>query len=125
MPFSPVLLPTDVLLWLLMAAIVAYGWYCSHKPHLALPWKRVFQAKAATICTVVLAVFIAIGLLDSFHFRLRLGQAAEGAAATAYSPEVLSLLDLSLSRLRAQRERTYSAPLATRLYAKELIEVKE
>jgi peptide/nickel transport system permease protein len=109
MPFP---LFTDVLLWLLVAAVVLYAWYCSRRPHLAAPWRRVFQSRAAMVCSVVLLLFVVIGLLDSFHYRPRL----QGGG---YSPEVLSVLDLGLSHLRQRRERTYSAPLATRLYAKE------
>jgi peptide/nickel transport system permease protein len=119
MPFLPVLLATDLLLWLLLAAVAFYAWYCSRRPHLALPWRRVFGAKAAVVCTVILAAFVAIGFLDSLHFRARLA----GGEQASYSPEVLSVLDLALSRLRERRERTYSAPLATRLYAKEQVEV--
>jgi peptide/nickel transport system permease protein len=118
MPFQPSPLFTDVLLWLLMAAIAFYARYCSRRPHLAVPWKRVFQSKAAVICSVMLAVFVAIGFLDSLHFRPRL----QGAEAH-YSPEVLSVLDLALSHVRDRRERTYSAPLATSLYAKEQVQV--
>ncbi|HEX6266092.1 MAG TPA: ABC transporter permease [Burkholderiales bacterium] len=110
MPFP---LWTDVLLWLLMAAIGLYAWYCSRRPHLAAPWKRVFQSKAAMVCSVVLLCFVLIGLLDSFHYRPRLSGGA------GYSPDVVSVLDFALSHLRERRERTYSAPLATRLYAKE------
>ena len=124
MAFLPVLLPTDVLLWLLMAAIAGYGWYCSRKPHLAAPWRRVFQSRAAVGCSVILAAFVLTGFLDSLHFRTRL-DAQAGASAAAYSPEVLSALDLLLADLRQRRERTYSAPLATRLYAKELVDIKE
>ena len=65
------------------------------------------------ITSVVLACYALVGLADALHFRLRL----EGPKA--YSPEVLSLLDLALAPLRDKREKTYSAPLATRLYAKE------
>src|SRR5690349_2962360 len=116
MPFVPVLLATDALLWLLIAAIGFYAWYCSRRPHLALPWKRVFMSKTAAACTVVLAAFVLVGFLDSLHLRARLS----GDTAT-YSPEVLSVLDLALSDLRVRRERTYSAPLATRLYSKEQV----
>jgi len=38
---------------------------------------------------------------------------------------VLSVLDLALSGLRERREKTYSAPLATRLYAKEQVELPD
>jgi peptide/nickel transport system permease protein len=119
MPFLPVLLMTDVLLWLLIAAVAGYAWYCSRKPHLALPWKRVFSSKAAVACSVVLLTYVGLGVADSLHFRPRLEQAGSAGAGGSYSPEVLSVLDLALSHLRDRRERTYSAPLATRLYSKE------
>ena len=112
----PVFLATDVLLWLLVAAAAGYGWYCARRPHLAAPWARVFRSKAAVASSVVLAAYLAIGLADSLHFRARL----EGG--NAYSSEVLSVLDVALVHLRKRQERTYSAPLATRLYAKETIE---
>jgi peptide/nickel transport system permease protein len=118
MSFLPFPLYTDVLLWLLMAAVAFYAWYCSRRPHLAAPWKRVFQSKAAMVCTVILASFLVIGFADSLHYRARLS-----GASASYSPEVLSVLDLALSHLRERRERTYSAPLATRLYAKEQMQV--
>jgi peptide/nickel transport system permease protein len=113
MPFP---LFTDVLLWLLIAAIGIYAWYCSRRPHLAAPWRRVFQSQAAMVCSVMLACFVAIGLLDSFHYRPRL-------SGGGYSPDVISVLDLALTHLRERRERTYSAPLATRLYSKEQMQV--
>jgi len=113
MPFP---LFTDVLLWLLIAAVGVYAWYCARRPHLAAPWRRVFQSKAAVVCSVVLGCFVLIGFLDSLHYRPRL----EGGG---YSPEVVSVLDLALTHLRERRERTYSAPLATRLYAKEQMQV--
>ncbi len=123
MPFLPYPLFTDVLLWVLLAAIFFYGWYCSRRPHLAVPWRRVFKSKAAVACSVVLGFFVLVGFLDSLHLRIRLDKA--GAGAAAYSPEVLSVLDLALTGLRERREKTYSAPLDTRLYAKELTEVRE
>jgi peptide/nickel transport system permease protein len=114
-------LPTDFLLWLLIGAVALYGWYCARRPHLAAPWKRVFQSQAAVVSAVVLGGYLLIGFADSLHFRPRLAQA--GSDIT-YSPEVLSVLDLALSPLRQRRERTYSAPLATRLYSKEQMQVE-
>ena len=124
MPFLPVVLITDALLWLLVAAAFSYGWYCRRRPHLAAPWARVFQSRAAVTCAVILLCYLAVGLADSLHFRLRLERAG-GESATAYAPEVLSVLDLALSPLREHSEKTYSAPLATRLYAKEQIELPD
>jgi peptide/nickel transport system permease protein len=117
MPFAPVFLLTDVLLWLLVAATAAYGWHCRRHEHLAAPWRKVFRSKAASAASVILAAYLVVGLADSLHFRAKLD------GGQAYSPEVLSVLDYALSDLRAKRERTYSAPLATRLYAKQTLEV--
>jgi peptide/nickel transport system permease protein len=121
MPFLAFPLYTDVLLWLLIAVVAIYAWYCSRRPHLGAPWRRVFQSKAALVSAVILACYVLIGLADSLHYRPRLQPAA--AADPVYSIDVLSVLDLALSHLRERRERTYSAPLATHLYAKEQIEV--
>src|SRR5687768_10615148 len=115
MPFP---LWTDVLLWLLIAAVALYAWYCARRPHLAAPWRRVFQSQAALVCSVVLAGFVIVGFLDSLHYRPRVEN------GQGYSPEVLSVLDLALKPLRERRERTYSAPLATRLYSKEQMQVE-
>jgi len=114
-----VALPTDVLVWLLVAAVTLFVWYSARRPHLAAPWARVCRRRSAVASCVVLAAFLLVGLLDSLHFRLKL----EGG--NAYSPEVLSVLDLALSGLRERREKTYSAPLATRLYAKEQVELPD
>jgi peptide/nickel transport system permease protein len=116
----PVVLVTDVLVWLLVAAAAGYALYCRRHAHLAYPWSRVFRSPAAMASLVVLGAYAALGLLDSLHFRPALEQKA--GAPSAYSSEVLSVLDLGLARLRRSSEKTYSAPLATRSYAKELIE---
>ena len=118
------LLATDYLVWMLVAAVATFGWYCSRKPHLAAPWARVFRSKAAVASSVVLAFYVGVGLLDSVHYRPRLPAAAPGAPV-AYSVEVRSLLDWVLTPLRTKLEKTYSAPLATRLFQKEQIELPD
>ncbi len=108
---TPVILWTDALVWLLVAATAAFAWHCRRKPHLAAPWGRVFRSRAAMASIAVLAAYLAVGLADSLHFR------------RAQSVEVLSVLDVALGHLRARTEKTYSAPFATRAYAKETIEL--
>jgi peptide/nickel transport system permease protein len=118
----PFVLLTDALVWLLVLAVVVYAWYCRRHAHLAVPWRRVFQSPAAMASAMILAFFLAIGLLDSLHFRPELERKKAGEAK-AYATEVLSLLDLGLAQLRGRSEKTYSAPLATRSYAKEQVEL--
>ncbi|MGH8709609.1 MAG: ABC transporter permease, partial [Burkholderiales bacterium] len=117
----PVVLATDVLVWLLVLAVAAFAWYSSRRAHLAAPWARVFRSRTAMAAAVVLACYLVIGLLDSLHFRPQL-TAKDPNAPVAYAVEVNSMLDAVLEPLRARREKTYSAPLATRLYQKESVE---
>jgi peptide/nickel transport system permease protein len=70
---------------------------------------------------VILAAYVLVGLLDSLHYRPAL-PSKDPQAPVAYAVEVRSVLDAALAPLRARTERTYSAPLATRLYQKESIE---
>src|SRR5262245_8652185 len=120
----PYVLPSDVLVWLLVAATAAYGWFCARHAHLAVPWARVFRSQAAVASAVVLGAYVTIGLLDSLHFRPAL-PAKPGATEKAYSTEVLSVLDLGLAQLRGRAEKTYSAPLATRSFSKEQMELPD
>ena len=69
----------------------------------------------------VLLGFILIGLLDSLHYRGQL-ESKPGQKAV-YAIEVLSVLDALAAPLRSRNEKTYSEPFATRLYAKETIDV--
>ena len=73
---------------------------------------------------VALSVFVAIGLLDSLHFRPRLPAQQAGAAA-AYAVDVLSVMDVLCEPLRKRVEKTYSAPFATELYARETVELPD
>jgi peptide/nickel transport system permease protein len=121
MPFGIVILPTDALLWLLVGAAAAYAWYCARHEHLAVAWARVFRSPAAVGSVVVLAVYLLVALADSLHYRPAL-ESADPKAPKAYAVEVRSLLDVATSHLRGRPEKTYSAPLATRSFAKEQIE---
>jgi len=69
---------------------------------------------------VVLGAYVAVGLVDSVHFRLPAGEAKNGEVH--YAGESLSLLDLAAAPLREGVEKTYSAPLAITLFVKETVE---
>ena len=117
----PVVLWTDALVLALVAAIGAYFVHVRRRPHLRAPWRRVTQSAPGMSALVVLAAFVAIGLLDSLHFRPALER--KPGQEAAYSTEVLSVFDAIAGPLRAHREKTYSAPFATRAFARETQEV--
>jgi len=122
MPFKPVLLWTDVLVWLLVATVIGCAFYVRRHEHLLAPWRRVARSASGMAAATVLAFFVAIGLADSLHYRPAL---AGKEGKTVYTVEVLSVFDAIAAPLRMRKEKTYSAPLATRLYAKETIELPD
>jgi len=119
MSFMPVILWSDALVFLLIAAGIASAWYVRKREHLLLPWRRVAQNPTAMVSLLVLSLFFLVGLLDTLHYRPALPEKNNGG--TVYSPEVLSVFDKLVTPLRTQTEKTYSAPLAVTLYAKESI----
>lgn len=121
MGFQVVVLWSDVLVWLLLAAGLGFGVLIARSPPLLAAWRRVGANRVGMAAATVLLVFIGIGLLDSLHYRVQLdGKAGE---PVRYGVEVLSVLDALATPLRTRNEKTYSAPFATRLYAKESIDV--
>ncbi len=115
-----VLLWSDALFFLLIAAMIAGGVWASRQPHLRASWRKVGQSRVAIGSAAVLAVFFAIAFVDSLHYRPQLPATPQGEVR--YSTEVLSALDALLLPLRTQTEKTYSAPLATHLFAKETLD---
>jgi peptide/nickel transport system ATP-binding protein len=136
---------TDIALFALLLAVLAYAWHVSRSPALRATWARVARNTPAMCSAVVLFVFVVIGLLDSLHYQPRLppvatsssttsataspgaGTAAKASSATTataaiYAPKVKSLLDALLEDTAfARPEKTYSAPLAWLQYTKESI----
>jgi peptide/nickel transport system permease protein len=118
---KPVLLWSDALILLLLATVTALVWLARHNDTFRAPWRQVMASRTGAATALILAVYIGIGLLDSLHYVERL-PAATGQSAgqpAQYSGEVLSALDRLLQPLRENVEKTYSAPFATHLYAKE------
>ena len=121
---QPVLLWSDALLFVLIAVIVALMLWARRQDALRAAWGRVARNGVAMAAATVLAAFVLIGLLDSLHYRARLESqpGTQGVTTARYAVEVNSALDALLTDLRQRAEKTYSAPLATHLYAKEALE---
>lgn len=121
MGFQIVVLWTDAVIFALLLVTVLAIRQVRRSPQLRLAWRRVFARPSGCATFVVLAFFGLVGLADSFHYRPALPATAD--APTQYSGEVLSVLDALLAPLRLNTEKTYSAPLATRLFARETVEL--
>ena len=121
---KPVLLWTDVSIWLLMAGLLVYAAYVRRKADLAATWHRVFSSSPAMAAFVVLALCLLLTLADSLHFRRVLPPAAGApAGSVAYDTRVRSVLDVVLRKLVDSREATYSRPLDYVGFTKESLQV--
>ena len=120
MSFQLVFLWTDVLIYVLLAAVIAFGLYTAYHEHLRVPWRQVARRPMAMASMVVLLAYVAVGLMDSVHYRPLLDGRNQGEQV--YSNEVLSLLDMAAKPLRLRTEKTYSAPFAMQAYTKETVE---
>ena len=114
---TPYFLFTDWFIWLLVAGVVFYCRIVMNNPLSRASWALVFQSRIAMSSMVILLFAVFVTLLDSVHFRL------DSEAQSRYSTPIVSALDLSLGPLAYQREKTYSAPLATRSFSKETMQV--
>ena len=122
MPFKIVILWTDGLVFLLIAAVLALVWHVRRHEHLAAPWSKVARNPGGMAAATVLAFFVVVGIVDSLHYSPAVA-VKDGKAV--YGVEVLSLLDKATERLRTRKATTYSAPLATHRYTKESIELPD
>jgi peptide/nickel transport system permease protein len=116
----PVLLWTDILIFLLVIGALAFALHARRHEHLRAPWRQVTRSRTAMSALVVLAIYIVIGLLDSMHFHPRLPGDGEQSGGE-HSTEILSVFDWLATPLRETDEKTYSAPFATHLFVKETV----
>ncbi|HEX8874050.1 MAG TPA: ABC transporter permease, partial [Nitrosospira sp.] len=123
MPFEPIILWTDALVYLLVAVIGVFAWHVRRSEHLLVPWRRVGHSASGMAALTILMFFIVIGLLDTVHMRPAVID--NETAQKTYSVEVLSLLDVIAAPLRTQVEKTYSSPFAAHLYAKETVDLPD
>lgn len=116
---KPVLLWTDLALWLMLAAGIAYALRVRSQANLRATWRRVLRDPVAASAGVVMAAFLLVTLVDSVHLRRALPTAAGEAAV--YDARTLSLLDIALERQLGMREVSYSLPLGTHGFNKESV----
>jgi len=117
MMFKIVVLPSDALfiLLLLSAAGLGIAAWCSEP--LRAAWRKVGQNHIGMASATLLVLLTLVAFLDSLHYRPQL--TAHQRSKENYSIEVYSVLDKLLVPLKANTEKTYSAPLAIRSFARD------
>ena len=112
---------TDGLVFLLMGSIMAFMLYARSREHLRAPWREVIRKPLGMSALIILLVYVLIGFLDSLHFRSVLEQKGEQSVEVQYAANIESVLDVILSDLKENTEKTYSSPFSMHLYNKETI----
>jgi len=121
---KPVLLWTDILIFILVLSISFFVVSASRKEHLRDPFRQVLRSRMGMAALMILLMYVVVGLMDSIHFRMPL-ESNDNTGESNYSSQVLSLLDVVVTPIREQGEKTYSAPFAAYQYAKETIELSD
>ncbi|MCW8964877.1 MAG: ABC transporter permease [Gammaproteobacteria bacterium] len=113
---------TDALVFLLIGSIMGFILYARSREHLRAPWREVIRKPLGMSALIILLVYVLVGFLDSLHFRSELEQTNGKTDQVQYGATIESVLDIILSDLKANTEKTYSAPFALNLYNKETLE---
>ena len=117
---KPVILWSDALLFILVAAMVAFTVSITRNAQNRERWSKVFGTRLGMSTFLIIMTYIALAFLDSVHFRKAIPP-VEGQVQqeTFYSSEVNSVLDLVLGEMGENKEKTYSAPFSLKSYSKE------
>ncbi|MDH4227989.1 MAG: ABC transporter permease [Deltaproteobacteria bacterium] len=115
----PTILITDILIYALAAAVIYFAISARRGTGLAASvWGHVRKDRFAMIALAVLAAYALIALADSIRWRSRV-ENTDAAKGALHSAEALSILDRVFTGLRTNTEKTFSAPLAGKSFAKE------
>ncbi len=113
------LLWTDIMVWILIVALISWGWVISRSAQVKKQWHTIFKSGIAMASATILFFYLFFTLLDSVH--LRLAKATEDKNGQVQYAQMVSLLDMMFSHNIKNTERTYSAPFATHEYAKSIV----
>ena len=113
------LLWTDIMVWILIVALISWGWVISRSKQVKQQWHTIFKSGIAMASATILLFYLFFTLLDSVH--LRLAKETERKNTQVQYGQMVSLLDIIFSHNIKNTERTYSAPFATHEYAKSIV----
>ena len=116
-----VVLWTDIMVWILVLALLAWGWTLSRSPQVKKLWHKIFRSGIAMASAIILLFYLFFTLLDSLHLRFSLPSTQSTGQTVQYDGEIVSLLDLLFAHSIENTERTYSAPFAIHEYATSIV----
>lgn len=120
----------NVIVLIILGGIIFLIRLASRQEYWLSAWRQIRSKRLAMVSLIILSIYVAIGLMDSIIWsdasRDNDGNILKNDdGKVIYEPLSLSLLDRMCSSLREKTEKSYSKPLATRLFSKEAIETPE
>ncbi len=97
---------TDLLVYLLLLLTLIAIYFAMRNKHTRARWFKVYRRPSRIIASMILMVFVVVGLLDSIHY----------VPKADTSNNIMSLLDKLLYPISTLAEKSYSAPFATHLF---------
>ena len=110
-----VLLPTDIVIVVLLAALTFYLIHVARSEELKARWRYVVSSGASLCSLSLLCFFLLLSVVDSVHFRPVIDVQA---GRPIYDVKAYSLLDKALGKASSAEEKSYSMPLATQTFEK-------
>jgi peptide/nickel transport system permease protein len=110
----PVFLWSDALIYLLLCGGGLWFYLALQREYWRVALRQVMSNRLAMLSFGVLCLYGAVGFLDTLHFRVV-------SQANSSGGNIQSVLDLVCRSLVQRTEKTYSAPFAIHLYAKETL----
>ena len=112
--FQPVLLWSDLLIYFLLLGGGLWFGFALRREDWRVALRQVTMNRVAMVCFGILCCYSLIGFLDTLHFRRVSTDSPNGGS-------IQSVLDALCQPLIERGEKTYSAPFATHLFAKETV----
>ena len=113
---------TNGVLAIVLVGLAAFLYHARKSEMWVRAWHQIRRNRLAMISLVVILLYVAVGVLDSISWSDIEREAQGGTSRVLARPK--TALDRILKRLSDKAEKSYSAPLATKLLAKGLIETE-
>ena len=110
---------TDVLYLAVLAVSFVFVVVMFRQESLRRPLNKILSNTSAMVSLLVLLAFLMMSVLDSIRFYPALSTSHQ--RETNYAGEPITILDFVLSGIKTRTEKTYSAPLTSFSYAREMI----
>ena len=110
---------TDIFFYIIIISLIMYVAYVRKTPDILANWSYVFRNRTGILSIVVLSFFIITAFLDSIHIKNKIYN--DDTKQYVYTSEIKSFLDIILSPMHENYEKSYSAPFSSHLYSKETV----